>query len=146
MAEVSAPTVPNAAAAMVPGRHGRADGAPGLIAQQRLGAGFALLTARSGQHAELERAMLAAFGVALPAIGKRRAGDPLKSQRLALTGIGPGRWLAEIPAQPPDGIEEYLRDAIGSRIKLTFKVFPYSHPFSITTPKFDCFNTRPGSK
>lgn len=98
----------SASSGLPAGRHGAMDGAPGVIVQERRGAGFALITARSGRRDDLAQAVQSAFGLDLPPVGKRITGE-----RLALTGTGRDRWLAERLLPSPEGIERHLADALG---------------------------------
>jgi methylglutamate dehydrogenase subunit D len=91
-----------------PGRYGRPSGPAGIVVRERLGAATALITVRAGQHAALAAAVRSHFGISLPTVGKRAAGE-----KLTLAGIGPGQWLAEVPTTPPEGIESALRSALG---------------------------------
>jgi methylglutamate dehydrogenase subunit D len=94
------------------GRYGRSDGDPGVIINEVIAAGLASIVARRDRSATLAEAVGSAFAMDLPAAGRWAQGDRLCG--LSLVWSGPGRWLAcRIPA-PADGMEDYLRAAVGS--------------------------------
>ncbi|HEV7263320.1 MAG TPA: sarcosine oxidase subunit gamma family protein [Falsiroseomonas sp.] len=72
-----------------PGRHGRADGPPGVAVTERGDLAAASLALRAGQGAALATALLDGFGLALP----QRAGCTAAGA-LELVWTGPGQWLA----------------------------------------------------
>ncbi|MFO1149207.1 MAG: sarcosine oxidase subunit gamma family protein [Alsobacter sp.] len=75
-----------------PGRHGRADGAAGVVVRERTGVAIASLTARKGQSELLGSAVKARLGLTLPR-------DPVRMKfgALAASWAGPDQWtvLAE---------------------------------------------------
>ena len=71
------------------GRHGRADGAPGVTVSERSDLAAAAITLRAGQQEEVARRMQEAFGLALPDRSACTAAGPL-----ALVWTGPAQWLA----------------------------------------------------
>jgi sarcosine oxidase subunit gamma len=93
----------------LPGRHGRPDGAPGVVVRELPSAGLATVTARKGRSAELIAAAEAAFGVALPTTPRR-----VESGGLAFAWSGPERWLAHAASEPPGGMEALLARALGA--------------------------------
>jgi methylglutamate dehydrogenase subunit D len=94
------------------GRYGRSDGDPGVIINEVIAAGLASIVARRDRSAALAEAVGSAFGMNLPLAGRWAQGDRLCG--LSLVWSGPGQWLAcRIPA-PADGMEDYLRAAVGS--------------------------------
>jgi methylglutamate dehydrogenase subunit D len=86
-----------------PGRHGRADTAPGVVVAELPAAGLALVTGRSGRSADLIEVAEAAFGIALPTTPRR-----IEKDGLAFIWSGPDRWLAHRAEAPPLGMEELL--------------------------------------
>ena len=68
MAETSHPAPSDGEGLLVLGRHGRADGAAGVIMRERRGPAFAILRARAGKHAHLSDSIQATFGIGLPAV------------------------------------------------------------------------------
>ncbi len=86
------------------GRHGRQDGAPGVICTPSHGAGIALVSARLGDREALAASVRAELDLDLPR-------GPCASEAIGgmqLIGIGPGRWLAVAYPSPPEGIEAML--------------------------------------
>ncbi|WP_164738428.1 sarcosine oxidase subunit gamma [Aquabacter cavernae] len=96
-----------------PGRHGRADGAPGVIAHPLSRLAVATLVACKGAVPRITEAALAAFGVAL-------ADAPKVSftADIAFIGTGPGRWLVTA-SQAPEALMARLTDAFGDGAALT---------------------------
>lgn len=72
-----------------PGRHGRKDGAPGVILTERIDLGLATVMARKGQGTALRTAVQTAYGVVLPDTARHVAGPAV-----GFVGTGPGQWLA----------------------------------------------------
>lgn len=79
---------------IVPGRHGRADGEPGVLLGARTGLGLHMLLARSSTGPDLRHAAAAA-GAELPA-----AGCVATAISFAVLWAGPEQWLV---ASEPDG-------------------------------------------
>lgn len=73
----------------VPGRHGAAAGAPGLVVEERVSLAFATVIARRGKADALATAVAASYGVTLPR-GPRRA----SSGGVTFAGVGPDQWIA----------------------------------------------------
>lgn len=95
----------------VPGRYGRADGAPGVVVSELPAPGLASVTARKGRGADAIAAAQAAFGIALPATPRRvEAGD------LAFVWSGPGQWLAHSMQEPQGGMEALLAGPLGGTV------------------------------
>jgi sarcosine oxidase subunit gamma len=92
----------------VPGRYGKADGAPGITIAERVGLGLATVAARKGHGAALEQAVAEAYGVELPN-GSRIVQGPQAS----FVGYGPGQWQAVSEAL---GGEALARD-LGQHLK-----------------------------
>jgi sarcosine oxidase subunit gamma len=86
-----------------PGRYGRTEASPGVIAAELATPGLALVTARSGRGAALIAAAAAAFGLA-PSTTPRR----VENGGLAFIWSGPERWLAHRHSEPPGGMEALL--------------------------------------
>lgn len=82
-----------------PGRHGRAEGAPGLILQPRGRSGLALLIAAPGRDTELGNRLAAHLGWSLPEPGRTR----IAGER-GLIWAAPGQWLAL--AEAPEDLRE----------------------------------------
>jgi heterotetrameric sarcosine oxidase gamma subunit len=72
-----------------PGRHGKADGAPGVTVTERTDLGLATLAVHKGQSEALKLAVRVAYGVDLP---DRSIVVP--SPKVSFIGTGPGQWLA----------------------------------------------------
>jgi sarcosine oxidase subunit gamma len=83
-----------------PGRHGRADGTPGVTLAERGGLAAASLTLRAGQAVPLAAALHEGFGLDLPL----RPGCTVAGA-LELVWAGPGQWLALDAAR--DGIARF---------------------------------------
>jgi methylglutamate dehydrogenase subunit D len=73
----------------VPGRYGKAGGAPGVTIAERVGLGLATIALRKGHGDALRQAVAEAYGVALPD-GSRIVQGP----QVSFVGYGPGQWLA----------------------------------------------------
>jgi sarcosine oxidase subunit gamma len=71
----------------VPGRHGKANGEPGLFITERLGLGLATVAARKG--APVRAAVKSSYGVDLPNDATVGQGS-----QVSFVGYGPGQWLA----------------------------------------------------
>jgi len=79
---------------LAPGRHGRAEGLPGLRLEERGGIAAAAIAARAGQAASLAVRLQGSFGLALPQRpGCAVAGD------VELIWSGPAQWLAFDPGR-----------------------------------------------
>jgi heterotetrameric sarcosine oxidase gamma subunit len=91
-----------------PGRHGRPDGQPGVVAHLRDPMSLALVIPAPGRaRACLER-LASVGGPAVAALGARRA---VQAEALELAWAGPDRYLAGVPADID--IEARLREACG---------------------------------
>lgn len=73
----------------VPGRFGKAGGAPGILIEERVGLGLATVASRQGQAEALKAAVGKAYGVELPDISRVAQGASVR-----FVGTGPGQWLA----------------------------------------------------
>ncbi len=71
------------------GRHGAAEGAPGLTVREVTGLALASIIARRGRRAELAAAVRAAFGLNLPSSPAIAAGEGV-----SFVFAGPDQWLA----------------------------------------------------
>ena len=71
------------------GRHGKAEGAPGVTLAELHGIALASVIARKGKAAEASEAAKCSFGVALPETPRRAAGKGVE-----FLWAGPGQWLA----------------------------------------------------
>ena len=73
----------------IPGRHGRADGAAGVIIAERANVALATIIARRGRVADVLAALARAHDI--NAIdGQQR----VAAAKIAMAGIGPGQWNA----------------------------------------------------
>jgi methylglutamate dehydrogenase subunit D len=72
-----------------PGRHGRADGPPGVVIIEKSNAAIAIIIARRDRAADVVAALTRATGIAV-VDGPRRVASPT----LAIAGISPGQWIA----------------------------------------------------
>lgn len=86
---------PAGAGIVAPGRHGRREGAAGLLVHEVAGFGLATLQAKGGRTAELIERVAASLGVRPPEGPGRVDGVGV-----ALIGTGPGRWLALAAPRP----------------------------------------------
>lgn len=77
------------------GRHGHAEGAPGLTVREVSGLALATVIARRGQSSRLAGLLEAAMGIKLP-VEPARVEGPAGSagEGIALVFAGPGQWLA----------------------------------------------------
>jgi heterotetrameric sarcosine oxidase gamma subunit len=92
----------------VPGRYGKAGGAPGVTIAERVGLGLATVALRKGHGDALRQAVAEAYGVALPD-GSRIVQGP----QVSFVGYGPGQWLA---VSETLGSETLARD-LANRLK-----------------------------
>lgn len=81
--------------AIVPGRHGRAEGEPGVTLAVRTGLSLHMLIARRGQAEEVQRVAGTTGVGSWPAQGRFTAEGGLR-----VLWSGPGQWL--VVAEPPD--------------------------------------------
>ena len=72
-----------------PGRHGEAEGAPGVTLTELPGISLASVIARKGKAAEASEAAKRSFGIDLPETPRRVAGKGIE-----FLWAGPGQWLA----------------------------------------------------
>lgn len=93
---------------LVPGRHGKSEGNAGVALTERADLGLATLEVRKGQHAALEAAVQAAFGVALPTGPVSAEGNGVR-----FIGIGPGQWFAVSETLP----NETLANDLAAKLK-----------------------------
>jgi methylglutamate dehydrogenase subunit D len=73
----------------VPGRYGKANGAPGVTIEERQGLGIATVAARKGQAEALTAAVREAYGVDLP-----NGSNVARGETVSFIGYGTGQWLA----------------------------------------------------
>jgi methylglutamate dehydrogenase subunit D len=97
---------PALAGILKPGRHGAAEGPPGVALAERTGLQIASLAARKGQDEALAAAIRASWGLDLPA-SPRRVGDA----RLSLLWSGAGQFLAVAEGWDGD-LERSLRERL----------------------------------
>ncbi len=86
-----------------PGRHGVADGAPGLTVEVRHDYAIASVEARRGRAPALATRARAAFGLALRTGPHRASAGPI-----AFAAAGPAHWLATARAVEPQGFAAKL--------------------------------------
>lgn len=72
-----------------PGRHGKAEGAPGVTLQELAKIALASVIARKGKATEASEAARRSFGVDLPQMPRRVLGRGIE-----FLWAGPGQWLA----------------------------------------------------
>ncbi|HXQ40944.1 MAG TPA: sarcosine oxidase subunit gamma family protein [Candidatus Udaeobacter sp.] len=72
-----------------PGRHGKAEGAPGVTLAELQGIGLASVIVRKGKAAQASEAAKRSFGVDLPETPRRAEGKGIE-----FLWAGPGQWLA----------------------------------------------------
>jgi sarcosine oxidase subunit gamma len=92
----------------VPGRYGRATGAPGLLIEQRSDIALASVIAKRGKRDALASAVETTFGVALPGGPRRATKGPV-----AFAGSGPDQWIASAEGPDAAGFAARLRSRIG---------------------------------
>lgn len=103
MAEARPQPLPALTGIARPGRFGRADGAPGVVAREVTGAGLASVGARAGRRDTLAAAVRERFGIELPSSPRRVDG-----RELSMIWSGPEQWLAMTSSEPPRGMEALL--------------------------------------
>lgn len=103
MAELALQSVTALEGVLVPGRHGRSAGEPGVIVREIVGAGLAAVTARKGLGDALLVAARATFAVELPVAPRWAQGHGM-----AFIWSGPGQWLVWQHPAPADGMEVTL--------------------------------------
>jgi len=94
-----------------PGRHGRSDGAPGLILTERSGLALASIAAFKGQADSVAAALNAGFGLAPPTSPRI-----VSNEAIALVWLGPDQWLAM--AESGD-VAALIIEALGSGAAVT---------------------------
>lgn len=106
MADRSPPFASALDGVLVPGRHGRRAGEPGVFVSELTGLGLATITARKGQREALLEAARAAFGVELPVLPRK-----IEGRGTAFIWLGPDQWLARQDPAPAAGMEAALAAA-----------------------------------
>ncbi|WP_158008249.1 sarcosine oxidase subunit gamma [Methyloceanibacter methanicus] len=91
-----------------PGRYGKQDGEPGVVASERRDIGLATIAARKGHEADLTAAVKAAYGAVLPSGPGSAVGPGVR-----FIGIGPGQWFAVSETLA----NEALADDLAERLK-----------------------------
>ena len=91
----------------VPGRHGHAAGAAGVMLALPRDRALASVMARKGSEAALASRVREAFGLELPDRPHRISSGPV-----AFVWAGPGQWLAGAEAQPGHAFEARLRETL----------------------------------
>jgi heterotetrameric sarcosine oxidase gamma subunit len=88
------------------GRHGRADGPPGVLVRERTGVTVASLIARQGQAGALAALVKARLGLALPS-------EPVRTASGALSALwaGPGQWMVLAEGETAASLLQELRRA-----------------------------------
>jgi methylglutamate dehydrogenase subunit D len=81
-----------------PGRFGARTQNPGLVIEERTDLALATIIARRGETQNLKRAIVAAFGLALP-----EGSHVVTKDGVSFAGIGVGKWLAA--AQGPAAVD-----------------------------------------
>jgi sarcosine oxidase subunit gamma len=89
----------------VPGRHGKANGEPGLVITERLGLGLATVAARKG--APVRAAVKSSYGVDLPDDATVGQGP-----EVSFVGYGPGQWLAVSETFAGDALARDLKQRL----------------------------------
>ena len=92
----------------MPGRHGAAVPAAGLLIEERPDIAFASVIAKRDKRFMLVNAVNTAFGVALPD-GPRRAGKGA----VTFAGTGPDQWIASAEGPDAVGFAARLRGRVG---------------------------------
>lgn len=92
---------------LTPGRHGRPDGAPGVVASELTGLSVVSVIARKDRAGVVADAVQAGFGLALPTTPRRTVAGSL-----AALWAGPGQWL--VVGEPAEAatLETRLRAAL----------------------------------
>jgi len=73
----------------IPGRHGKAEGAPGVVITERADLGLATVACRKGQDDGFKASVHEAYSVELPSQSAVAQGGDV-----SFIGYGPGQWLA----------------------------------------------------
>jgi sarcosine oxidase subunit gamma len=92
---------PALAGDLVTGRHGRADGATGLVVRERFDLSLASVIARRGEADALLTLAKSAYGLDLPLVPRRVSTLLPDGRHMAFAWAGPAQWLA-------------IRDGIGA--------------------------------
>ncbi|WP_225769859.1 sarcosine oxidase subunit gamma [Inquilinus sp. Marseille-Q2685] len=92
---------------LTPGRHGRAEGDPGVTVRPRDDLSLARVIARKGRAGDLASTIRSRYGLDLPTAPKRVA-----QGGLAFIWSGPGQWLTA--AEDGRDLARELSEAIGS--------------------------------
>ena len=113
MADLALTQRPALAGILVPGRHGRPDGPPGLVVRERSHLALVSIMARKGQGESLAALVKSAYGIELPT-SPRLAGGPMPDGRsISFIWSGSDLWLAY--AEGAAGLERELAMALGKR-------------------------------
>ncbi len=99
----------------LPGRHGKADGEPGVTIGEVAGLSLASVIARKGKAAVVTTAAKAAFGIDLPGNPRR-----VENGKIAFLWAGPDQWLAvSREALDPGALETRLAGLFARSASIT---------------------------
>jgi sarcosine oxidase subunit gamma len=113
VADLALAPSPALAGLLEAGRHGKADGPPGLVVCERTHLALVSLIARKGQAEALAALVRSAYGIELPT-SPRLAGGPMPGGReIGFIWAGPDQWLARAEGVPD--LDSELALALGRR-------------------------------